>query len=59
MTIADNTLLVEEMLHGFGRRRTPKRVRLSVDLRKTFDSLKWVAILKHLEPWISYLISEA
>lgn len=35
-------------LVGFGRKRTPRRVCLSVDLRKAFDSLKWDAILEAL-----------
>lgn len=39
--IADNTLLTDEMLNGFGRARTPGRVCLSVDLKKAFDSVKW------------------
>lgn len=46
--ISDNTLLADEMLQGFGRKRTPKRCRLSVDLKKTFDTIRWDAILETL-----------
>jgi len=46
--ISDNTLLVDEMLHGFGRIRTPRRCMLSVDLRKTFVTVRWDAILETL-----------
>lgn len=46
--ISDNTLLADEMLHGFGRIRTPRICVLSVDLRKALDTVRWVAILENL-----------
>lgn len=46
--ISDYTLLVDEMLHGFGKIRPPRRCMLSVDLRKTFVTVRWDAILETL-----------
>jgi len=46
--ISDNILLADEMLHGFGRIRTPTICMLSLDLRKAFDAVRWDAILENL-----------
>lgn len=48
-TISDKTMLAYEMLHGFGRVRTPKKVYLSIDLMKVFDTLRWDAIMEILK----------
>lgn len=48
-SITDNTLLVEEMLEDFGRARTPRRVCISVDIKKAFDSLNRDVILATLQ----------
>lgn len=43
--ISDNTLLADEMVCGLERiRRTPKRCYVSLDLRKSFDTIKLEAI---------------
>lgn len=42
--ISDNSNLAEELLKGFEQRATPKRARITVDLRKAFDSISWKAI---------------
>lgn len=47
--ISDNTILADEMLYGFGRKRTPKRFCLSIDLKKASDIVKWEAITGTLE----------
>lgn len=43
--ISDNTILVDEMVHRFGRIRTPKRFFLSIDLRMAFYTVRWSAIM--------------
>lgn len=43
--ISDNTILVDEMVHRFGRIRTPKRFFLSIDLRMAFYTVRWSAII--------------
>lgn len=47
--ISDNTILADEMVHGYGRIRTPNRCCLNIDLKKTFDTTSWKAILATLE----------
>lgn len=56
--ISGNTLLADEMVYGFGRKRTPRRCHLSIDLRKDFDTIKWEAITSTLRPLgFSFLFS--
>lgn len=48
-SIAKNTLLTDQLLHEFGRARSPKRCCLCVYLMKAFDALRWYAILNTFE----------
>lgn len=41
---SDNTILADEMLYGFVRKRTPKKCCHSIDLKKAVDTIKWEAI---------------
>lgn len=47
--ISDNTILADEMLHGYGGIRTPKRCCISIVLRKIFDTVKCKAIITTLK----------
>lgn len=38
--ISDNTMLADEMECEFCKKRTPRRCCISVDLRKTFDTVR-------------------
>lgn len=39
------------MLYGFGRKRTPRRCCLSIDLKKAFDTIRWEAIFSTFETY--------
>ncbi|KAE8654116.1 Ent-kaur-16-ene synthase [Hibiscus syriacus] len=40
-SIVDNTLLAQEIVRGYSRRRVSPRCALKIDLQKAFDSLNW------------------
>ncbi|KAL4348632.1 hypothetical protein GQ457_17G001490 [Hibiscus cannabinus] len=48
-SIVDNTLLVQELVKGYGRSMISPRCALKVDLQKAFDSLSWDFLVKVLE----------
>lgn len=45
----DQFRLAREMLNSYGRKATPPRVCMSIDLRKAFNSISWAAIDTSLE----------
>ncbi|XP_039009733.1 uncharacterized protein LOC120138287 [Hibiscus syriacus] len=40
-SIVDNTLLAQELVRGYSRRKISPRCALKIDLQKAFDSLNW------------------
>ncbi|XP_038990950.1 uncharacterized protein LOC120113971 [Hibiscus syriacus] len=40
-SIIDNTLLVQELVRGYSRKKASPRCALKIDLQKAFDSLSW------------------
>ena len=44
-SIADNILMAQELVRGYGRSKISPRCAIKVDLQKAFDTLSWDFIL--------------
>ncbi|KAE8726077.1 hypothetical protein F3Y22_tig00007895pilonHSYRG00141 [Hibiscus syriacus] len=49
MSIVDNTLLAQELVRGYSRKKISSKCALKIDLQKAFDSLSWefVGVILH------------
>ena len=48
-TIMENTVLAGEIVNGYHRKTSPKRITIKVDIAKAFDTLSWEFLFSCLE----------
>ena len=46
--IVENTVLAGELVHGYHKKKGPKRITIKVDIAKAFDTLSWEFLLNCL-----------